>query len=695
MRVASLAWLSRCSRREALAERVALRTPPLPGSPWDVLPDDIGKMIGDDFPHLWRARQEEFGRGGRSGTVPAIPRSQFVANESAAAAARGKAAREREKTKEATARAEKTRKLLAESELALFKSQEETDAANERIAGLEDQLRRERQQSAQKEHLKRSEELGRRSVEARAREAEARARAADRNKSEAERERDRLRADLDKLKAADDERRALEAKTRAEATTLLGEVEADDDDAFHRSVRAFRSAVDHGLDALGAKDKQSVWDEIYRPIDVHRDTLVEDVTARLEPAASKERTATGAVKEWTKEQMERRPVRVTFKDRGAATQRSGKSKGAGKEAGIDDGGLTNEMYAKYFDQLLMLRPDLFASTGAIGARALPTKDATWTARPDAARIEKDFERVGRVMCRAVLDGRPIPKALASTIVVRFLQGVEPAALNASGAMVRGPFSKTELLDELLLIDDPGISGICEYIVGEDDMSEMFDTVGTALCWSKNGQWSAADPDTQILALPWSNEPADRILVFERLVQREIIEPRRKALEAMRRGFRTVEMVPQLTRALFPSSRQLSRFICGDDKLDADKLWSLFTFDPEAYSQLAIESEQYSEGIYTEDEPTMRHLRDVLSEFCDADRLKFFKFVTGLTAIPVTRPGAAKPFQLLIDGKGWDTDRLPQASACYYQLHCPPYPTKDVLMKKLRLAIHETEGFDQK
>ena len=338
----------------------------------------------------------------------------------------------------------------------------------------------------------------------------------------------------------------------------------------------------------------------------------------------------------------------------------------------------------------MLRPDLFASTGAIGARALPTKDADRAI--DAINV---YEGVGRVMCRAVHDGRPIPKALASTIVVRFLQGVEPAALDASGVMVRGPFSKTELLDELLLIDDPGISGICEYIVGEDDMSEMFDTVGTALCWAKNGQWSAADPDARILALPWSNEPADRILVSERLFQREIIEPRRKALEAMRRGFRTVEMVPQLTRALFPSSRQLSRFICGDDKLDADKLWSLFTFDPEAYSQLAIESEQYSEGIYTEDEPTMRHLRDVLSEFCDADRLKFFKFVTGLTAIPVTRPGAAKPFQLLIDGKTWPTDRLPQASACYYQLHCPPYPTKDMLMDKLRTAIHETEGFDQK
>ena len=325
------------------------------------------------------------------------------------------------------------------------------------------------------------------------------------------------------------------------------------------------------------------------------------------------------------------------------------------------------------------------------ARALPTNDADRAI--DAINV---YEGFGRVMCRAVHDGRPIPKALASTIVVRFLQGVEPAALNASGAMVRGPFSKTELLDELLLIDDPRISGLCQYIVGEDDMSEMFDTVGTALCWSNNGQWSAADPDAQILALPWSNEPADRILVAERLFQREIIEPRRKALEAMRRGFRTVEMVPQLTRTLFPSSKELVHFICGDDKLDADKLWSLFTFDEEAYSQTFIDYDHPSGefGLYTEDDPTMRHLKTVLSEFCDAERLKFFKFVSGLAAIPATRPGEAKPFQLLVDGKDLETNRLPTTSTCYYQLHCPPYTTKDVLKDKLRLAI-EAEGFDQK
>ena len=64
------------------------------------------------------------------------------------------------------------------------------------------------------------------------------------------------------------------------------------------------------------------------------------------------------------------------------------------------------------------------------------------------------------------------------------------------------------------------------------------------------------------------------------------------------------------------------------------------------------------------------------------------------AKPATRPGEAKPFQLLVAGKEMETNRLPTTSTCYYQLHCPPYTTKDVLKDKLRLAI-EAEGFDQK
>ena len=84
---------------------------------------------------------------------------------------------------------------------------------------------------------------------------------------------------------------------------------------------------------------------------------------------------------------------------------------------------------------------------------------------------------------------------------------------------------------------------------------------------------------------------------------------------------------------------------------------------------------------------------MLSEFCDADRLKFFKFVTGLTAIPVTRPGAAKPFQLLAGGKEQDQ---PPAVGVGVLLPAPlsGVPDQGDAHEKATPAIHETEGFDQ-
>ena len=63
MRVASLAWLRRCSRRRALAERIALKTP-LQAGGWNVLPDDIGTELNRDFPDLMEAHYQKFGRGG-------------------------------------------------------------------------------------------------------------------------------------------------------------------------------------------------------------------------------------------------------------------------------------------------------------------------------------------------------------------------------------------------------------------------------------------------------------------------------------------------------------------------------------------------------------------------------------------------------------------------------------------------------
>ena len=174
------------------------------------------------------------------------------------------------------------------SELAaqLANSRAETAKANERLAGLEDELWRARQQSERIAHRQRSEAHERHRDEAHTREAESRARAADASRSDAERERDRLRAEVDKLKATDDERRAKEAAARAEANVLLGGDDDDDVDALDDRVQAFRSAVATTLSALGGKDVLNIWDGIYREVQVGRDTLVEDVMMIFGPAVA-------------------------------------------------------------------------------------------------------------------------------------------------------------------------------------------------------------------------------------------------------------------------------------------------------------------------------------------------------------------------------------------------------------------------
>ena len=100
------------------------------------MPYNLGPELKRDFPHLMRARYENFGRGGGRGggrgAPPAIPRSQCITNASAVDKARGEAAREREATAKAEERAEKTRQRFLKSQEALFNSQKETDAAKKK-----------------------------------------------------------------------------------------------------------------------------------------------------------------------------------------------------------------------------------------------------------------------------------------------------------------------------------------------------------------------------------------------------------------------------------------------------------------------------------------------------------------------------------------------------------------------------------
>ena len=229
----------------------------------------------------------------------------------------------------------------------------------------------------------------------------------------------------------------------------------------------------------------------------------------------------------------------------------------------------------------------------------------------------------------------------------------------------------------------------------DDSGDLYDTDETL---AARAALIATQPDADILLVKWrDDDPEFRVCVFEHLIRRGVVEPRRAALTAMREGFQMVPFVARSIQVTFASPDLLKRFVSGDAQLDSRKIWSLLTFDALKYYQLQHEANFEIVGPYTEDDAPIQFLRNTLDTFTPQQLNKFFKFVTGLDAIPVCVPEHKdRAFTLFVDGKSLDKlDRLPTSSTCYRILHLPPYQTQGTLRDKLLLATENATGFGSK
>ena len=174
----------------------------------------------------------------------------------------------------------------------------------------------------------------------------------------------------------------------------------------------------------------------------------------------------------------------------------------------------------------------------------------------------------------------------------------------------------------------------------------------------------------------------RRALVEVLMQLRFVEPRRAALEAMRRGFCAVPCVARFTRLFTRAER--ARFVCGDEELGADAIWDLVSHEPEHYAAITISRNHKFGHIYKAGDDVMTWLREVLYEFTPKVRRLFLFFVTGLHGIP-----CVEDFRILIDKKPPGSDGqqlLPTSSACYNTLHLPHYGSKHELKTKLKLTV---------
>lgn len=102
--------------------------------------------------------------------------------------------------------------------------------------------------------------------------------------------------------------------------------------------------------------------------------------------------------------------------------------------------------------------------------------------------------------------------------------------------------------------------------------------------------------------------------------------------------------------------------------------------------------------YSAASPTVQWLWEVLEELSNSEKAEFIQFVTGSSKVPVEGfrglrgPNGIQKVEIVKLSCDKPDQRLPQAHTCFFQLDLPEYSSKEVLRRKLHLAIKEGKTF---
>jgi len=140
--------------------------------------------------------------------------------------------------------------------------------------------------------------------------------------------------------------------------------------------------------------------------------------------------------------------------------------------------------------------------------------------------------------------------------------------------------------------------------------------------------------------------------------------------AMKNGFHYV--AGQKVQDFF-TWEEVQLLACGSDEIDFEALQ---------------ESARYMDG-FTEDSVTIKLFWEVAHELDEENKRKLLSFCSGSDRIPIR---GLKELTLTISKNGDNQDQLPTSHTCYNHLLLPEYTTKEVLKKRVLIAIQNSEGF---
>lgn len=345
------------------------------------------------------------------------------------------------------------------------------------------------------------------------------------------------------------------------------------------------------------------------------------------------------------------------------------------EAGIDEGALTTEMLNLYYEQLIanhhaLVSADteehrfgspassaapaaggssvLSATRGDLteGQNASVLTGVTYLPAADDAQIpEATFELLGKVMLKNIVENRSLPVELNAS-VLKFFCGASVTILDLE------EYDRTlaRNLKQLRLLSAEDLASA--YL----DFSSFSEDYLEKQC---NGLY------TQSTAVQASN-----VRDYVRLsVEYFLIYKRRKALEAMKKGFYHYASLSSHLKLLSPFDLQI--LLSGMQHINVQVITD------------ALEFKDFPASSKT---PT--YLKEILSKMTQNNLRRFLQLCTSTAATPIN--GAMKKITVVCCA---DVQRLPVGHGCVYQLDLPDYNNAKVLEEKLLVALaHVSDGF---
>jgi len=400
-----------------------------------------------------------------------------------------------------------------------------------------------------------------------------------------------------------------------------------------------------------------------RELVVSRETLVADVLAHFS-----ERNVRDLA--WGEERPEhhatRWPMKVTFRG----------------EEGVDEGGLTAEMFALFFQGVLDDHHDddkdgghkkkdetkdsaahrLFESSG--GGVSLP-RPAPLEPPERRAAFLANLEAFGRALVTACYEGCGAPSRLAPSLFKFLARGATHVAAG-DGRAIRD-----------LRHFDPALGAALENMLthpppdGADDWGLDFDDV--------------VDPEEEAKeALPGERKTTKRRKPVTEANKHQfcvlkvrwvLTGCRVESLTALRRGFENAlnELSPEASPLLkLFSSTDWRVILCSDDDdLTPDDVLACLAF-----------------ARFQRTSVVPGAMKKAIAAFSTDSLRRFLVFATGSPSLPQDR----RDFTIQVRALPGPTDALPVSHTCFFHLDVPDYPDEATFLRKFTFALFECNSF---